>query len=353
MSIKRLYINSGEAKVEKVKHNGRDHWKVSSATLPFDVVMNKVLYTREQIEAHYSSLDGTLAPMGHPKFNGEYVSAFTPEAINEYHVGAWNTNTRIEDGRVRIDKMVDIEIAKNSEKGRRLLEALEKGDPVSTSVAARLKLNAPTDIQASQGVEFVAEIIAFDHDAILLDEVPAAGINQGVGIFVNTSDAIPLIAHGRDCGTIDNIDKANSLIRSLAQTFRNIFNQQPIDLAVNKEADTMALTPEEKAELIAEINEAVAASMNEKLDAVDERITTLEAVVEELRDKVNSEQEAADEIKREVVKEQMGEVVANQLRGAALNAVYKSLKSSAPLSKGSDGSEIVVNKVDINTYFGE
>ncbi len=64
------------------------------ATLPANVVMNDGLYTAEQIDRHYEGIEGTLAPLGHPTVNGEFVSAFSPEGINQGHIGAWNRNVK-------------------------------------------------------------------------------------------------------------------------------------------------------------------------------------------------------------------------------------------------------------------
>src|SRR5690606_34124401 len=135
-------------------------------------------YTREQIEANYQSLEGALAPLGHPVVNGQFVSAFSPEGINVGHVGAWNRNVRIEGNRVYVEKWIDTEVAQRTENGRQLLdrlEALEKGEgePIHTSVAAFVERLAPNASQSQQGIEWVANIDRFDHDAILLD-VPGA-----------------------------------------------------------------------------------------------------------------------------------------------------------------------------------
>lgn len=178
--------------IRRVKYNGRDHWQVNSYTLPFDVVMNDGLYPKEQIEAHYKSLEGTLAPLGHPTVNGQFVSAFSPEGINQGHVGAWNTDAVIDGNRVKVTKMIDVEVAQRTDKGKELLERLEacergEADPVSTSVAVFLeKQEAPK----GEKYKWIANIKQIDHDAILLHEEPAASTEQGVGLMVNTASAI-------------------------------------------------------------------------------------------------------------------------------------------------------------------
>lgn len=187
--------------IRREVYNNKEHWVLPSYTLPANVVMNGGLYTEEQIDAHYTGLEGTLAPLGHPTLNGEFVSAFSPEGINQGHIGAWNRNVKKAGNRVYLEKWVDIEVAKQSENGRELLErveAIERDEdvpPIHTSVAAFLNEMEPTAEQAAIGARWVAEIVKMDHDAILLHEVGAATPEQGVGLMVNADLATPIKAN--------------------------------------------------------------------------------------------------------------------------------------------------------------
>ena len=187
--------------IRREKHNGREHLVLPSYTLPANVVMNGGLYTAEEIDAHYQGLEGTLAPLGHPQVNGEFVSAFSPEGLNVGYVGAWNRNVKKSGNRIYVEKWVDVARAEESEGGRELLErvaAIERGDdvpPIHTSVAAFLDQLEPNDQQRATGAEWVAKIHSMDHDAILLHEVGAATPDQGVGLMVNADLAQPLKAN--------------------------------------------------------------------------------------------------------------------------------------------------------------
>lgn len=161
--------------------NGRDIWVLPSVTMPDDVIMNEVKYPADEIKNSFMSLDQTPAPMGHPLVDGKFVSASHPLGLNLAYAGAWNSNPRQKNGRVFMDKMVDIEVAQQSEKGRRLLNAIEKADPIHTSTGLYCYLEAAENDE----YKFIARAIEFDHDAILLDEEGAATPTEGVGIFVN------------------------------------------------------------------------------------------------------------------------------------------------------------------------
>ena len=179
--------------IRRETYNGREHWIVPSFTLPADVVMNGGLYPASEIDAHYRSLEGRLAPLGHPMVNGAFVSASSPEAINACHIGAWNRNVRKEGHRVYAEKWIDVEVAQRSEGGRAIIErcsAIERGEnvpPLHTSVAVFVQKET-----APEGApyEWVARIAGIDHDAILIDEPGAATPADGVGMMVNSADAV-------------------------------------------------------------------------------------------------------------------------------------------------------------------
>ncbi|EPG5721694.1 hypothetical protein MOW39_004154, partial [Serratia marcescens] len=187
--------------IRRESYNGREHLVLPSYTLPANVVMNDGLYTASEIDAHYQGLEGTLAPLGHPQLNGAFISAFSPEGINQGHIGAWNRNVKKSGNRIYLEKWVDTQIANQSEGGRELItrvEAIERGEdvpPIHTSVAVFLDQLEPNEQQKATGAKWVAKIHGMDHDAILLHEVGAATPEQGVGLMVNADLATPLKAN--------------------------------------------------------------------------------------------------------------------------------------------------------------
>src|SRR5690606_18819593 len=112
----------------------------------------------------------------------QFVSALDPEGLNAGWIGAWNENVRREGGRVFLDKVIDVARANESEGGRRVLEAINKGEPIHTSTG----LLAHLEPIKKANYKYVARDIDFDHDAILLDVAGAATPDDGVGIFVNS-----------------------------------------------------------------------------------------------------------------------------------------------------------------------
>lgn len=186
--MRELRVNAFTAvdnsKIRRETVDGRDYVIVPSATLPPNVVMNGILYPAEETARTFMQLEGKLAPLGHPvNADGKWISANEATAIHANHVGAFNRNVTMgADGRVHAEKWIDVLYANGTERGPELLAAIDKGEPITTSIAIWVGVHPVAEGLPYQGR---AEYKAIDHDAILIGETPAAGIDQGVGLFVN------------------------------------------------------------------------------------------------------------------------------------------------------------------------
>lgn len=369
----RTRVNNADIRWEK--RNGRDYIVVSSATLPDGVVMNGGLYPAEEIEASYQTLESTLAPFGHPQIDNVYISAFHPMAINEFHVGAYNENVRRDGGRVFVDKAIDVETAKQSENGRRLLDAINKGDPIHTSTG----IDLDQDFEANgDGYEWTARNMRFDHDAILLDQVGAATPEQGVGMMVNSNQEIPVLnfsleecaeeemeyAAMRMAEAMYRMDTAKALdgIKDrIMGAVRGLFgsgggSSEPDSngadgLSVNnEEGDTMPITEEQFKALEAKVEQALTANSADELkqavsEAVGEAVEPLKTELDALK----ANQEAADKAKRD----ELGAMVVNagllaeeDLEGLSINALQKLASSAKPGNAHNLGAGFMSNAAD-------
>ena len=180
-------VNLNEMKPVDVR--GRACYKVQAKTLPDDIVMNRVKYPADEIAKGFRTLNNKPAPLGHPQVDGWYVSGSDPEGINRHWCGAWNDNASrvLEDnGKYRIhhDIYIDIETAKQTDNGQRVLAAFEKGDVIHTSTGVLCK----ADYVDEKDYDWIARNIELDHNAILLDNEGAATPSDGVGVFVNQTN---------------------------------------------------------------------------------------------------------------------------------------------------------------------
>ena len=176
------------ASIQRIQHNGREHIIIPSFTLPDNVIMNGGLYPADEIAKSYKSLLGTPAPIGHPVINGKAVSAKRMDAINAHYVGVWNEKVEQIDGRIYVEKWVDVEFAEKFEQGKRLLDAINAGLPIHTSTGLHCKRVQVTN--GAAGYTWEARDMIFDHDAILFDEPGAATPDDGVGLMVNSAEMV-------------------------------------------------------------------------------------------------------------------------------------------------------------------
>lgn len=347
------------AAIRREKRNGRDVIIVPSATMPDDVVMNDILYPAAEIAKSFKSLERTPAPLGHPTINGAFVSARDPEGINLGWIGAWNENVRQEDGRVLLDKVIDVEVANRTEAGKRVINAIEKGEPVHTSTGLLAMLDAAIGAVPHK---FEARDIEFDHDAILLDEEGAATPDQGVGMMVNSAgkeiqvvnsvfqeeadrelgwaveSAVRAIEKRRKASLMERVKAA--LIEALSGSEREPSEQQ------NKEAD-MSVSKEQFDALSGEVKtlseslkpDALAASLS---TAIGNAVAAAIQPLTEANEALANSQKAKDEeeltgLREKIVKANlMDEDAAKELTLNAARALAKQAepKRAAPLANG-------------------
>ncbi|EBJ4216932.1 TPA: hypothetical protein ACJHQI_003718 [Salmonella enterica subsp. enterica serovar Birkenhead] len=400
-------------------YNGREHVVIPSYTLPANVIMNREFYPEAEITANYQSMEGTIAPLGHPTVDGRNVSAFSPEGLCTNFIGAWNRNVRLKGNRVYSEKWVDVERAMQSPGGQRLMErisSLENGDssePIWSSVAVyREQIPAPEELK-KQGADWVVKIHSIDHDAILLDEPPAAGPEKGVGLMVNADQAISLqpnsgaligesyrereqrldraakakfapgeneyawvadftdsqavivrngggaevFGYKSDGGAITFDDTGTAVARQeswvaiVANKFKSLFTPQEQPATNHKTEGDMPLTKEELEQLGSMVSEAVATNTEKAIKPLAEKVDALQANQQQLAETLTANSRAEEKAKREAVAKVHGEIVANALSGDALDAMYKTIGESAPLGTNSAQQQKETGAPAASEYF--
>lgn len=170
-------------KIRRENRDGRETLVLPSYAAKAGTVLNGILYPREELDSSIAGLNRTPAPLGHPTINNKFVPALDPEALARNHVFAWNENPRWDGERIALDVVIDEARAKESEGGRKVLNAIDKQEPICTSTGLLCNLEEVKD----RAHNAVARNIEWDHVALLLDEAPAISPEEGVGIFVNSA----------------------------------------------------------------------------------------------------------------------------------------------------------------------
>lgn len=363
-------INS---EIREELRNGRIFIVLPSKTLPDNIVMNGIMYPSDEIEKGYKTLEGTKAPLGHPHVNGEHVSANHPEAYL-FDVGAFNRNVERKNGSVYIEKWIDKEYAKLI--SPELMEAINSGQPIGTSTGL------DCDIVEIEGksYKYLATNMVFDHDAILLHETPAAGIETGTGIRVNKSDKGLTVVNSfikNDevdfRGTISSILPEGSWIIDYDGSIIVYSDINDKEVAVNyKVNDDKSITINEPFEVVKKsfwerIFSAPTKSneedkMKEELDKIlianaeqsaksEELINKLTESISALAGEVASIKEAQEEAskavinakiseKRSVVSAKFGDLVANSLDGDALDEMVAKIQPADGVIGGVNSASI-------------
>ncbi|EKJ6981523.1 TPA: hypothetical protein QHO33_005064 [Citrobacter freundii] len=405
--------------IRRETYNGREHVVIPSYTLPANVIMNREFYPEAEIAANYQSMEGTIAPLGHPTVDGHHVSAFSPEGLCTGFIGAWNRNVSLKGNRVYSEKWVDVERAMESPGGQRLMgriTALENGEssePIWSSVAVyREQIPAPEELK-KQGADWVVKIHSIDHDAILLDEPPAAGPEKGVGLMVNADQAISLqpnsgaligesyreresrldravrekfasgpeeyawvadftdtqvvivrnggkaevYGYSSDGGKIKFDDSGTAVARQeswvtiAANKFKALFTPQEQPATNHKTEGDMPLTKEDTELLRKIVGEAIAANNDVTIKPLSESIAAIQTNQQQLSEALTANSRAEEKTKREAVAKVHGEIVANALSGEALDAMFKTIGESAPLGTNSAQQQKVTGAPNPDEYF--
>ena len=259
---------SGKAK--RVKREGRDTIILPSFAAKADTVLNGILYPKAELEKSYAGLNRTPAPLGHPMINGSFTPALDPEALARNHVFAWNENARWDGERIALDVVIDEARAKESEGGRKVLNAIEKQKPISTSTGLLCTLGEPV----GEGHDSVAQDIFWDHVAILLDEKPAISTNDGVGIFVNAkSEEINVINSTLEEQADEEIGYAAQRLASAIDRKKRVVDTDGILAKILEAVGLKSATPQaniESEDTMAGENQNT--DLSERVDALSEEV---------------------------------------------------------------------------------
>lgn len=359
MSQIRVNIKSRvqNAAIKPDKRNGRDVLVIPSAVAKFDSVLNGIFYPKDELENSYTGINGTTAPLGHPMISNMYVPARSPEAINQFHIGAHNENARIEGDRILADMILDVEYAKRHPDGQRLLDAINDGKPVSTSTGLMMERE---DAPEGSDYQFIGRNYNWDHVAVLLDEAPAIGTEAGIGLMVNSAgeqvevvnselemddDLLTMMAWEM----VSEYDKAEkrqrngSLVERIKNAVRAVMNgNKPEDEATGLTANQstgdseMTVTKEAFDALNAKVDALVANA--EKQPSVAEQITeALKPVTEQLQANAEAEKAKVEAEKTTLVETVVEAKLATEEEAKALDVnALRIMARNCKAPKGAD-----------------
>lgn len=366
--MKRIQVNIttaiNTATIRKEKRNGRDVLVVPSATMPDDVIMNGIKYPADEIAKSFMTLNRKPAPFGHPKVNGKFVSASDPEGVGASYIGAWNENVRQENGRVMLDKIIDVTVANQTDNGKAVLAAIEAGGPVHTSTGLFCQL----DVANGNDHKSTARNIYFDHDAIILNGVGAATPEQGVGMLVNASgdaeeievinsflseaerdlewaldSVVRAVERQRKAGVMERIKAAVTDVITGITRESQTMNEKDIEIMDEKKLEELSATVNTLSEQMKGVGEIVANAVTEAVKPLTEANAALVANA-----KAAEDAEKATLVEKIVnaglmEKETADSLTLNQAKALAAKTAPKAAAPISGVFNGNGGGEAWYN----------
>lgn len=227
----RFIQNQEAAPVRRVNHtDGREYLVVPSVAI-VEGVMNKLLYTEEEITAYIDAWNGRPLVIAHPQdLDGDYISANSPEIFARSP--GFFFNAHFEDGRLKGDWWIDTAKAETlGGHAQVVVVALEAGEMFEQSAGLFSDEELTEGEFNGEEYEGIARNIRPDHIAILFDDVGACSIEDGCGApRVNSAD-------GADVEPDANDDSERSTVwdflRPLANLLRRVDEEDDTEVRIN------------------------------------------------------------------------------------------------------------------------
>lgn len=172
-------LNDGKVAVRTETLNGKEYL-VAPVVAIREGVLNGELVPAEEIGKQFQAWNGVPVTINHPKLNGEYVSASSPEYLGE-EVGRFY-NVQFDGNALKGDIWLDVEKI-NQLGGEALiaLERLQKGLPVEVSTGYWAESTNESGVFRGQDYTAVQSRIIPDHLALLPNGIGACSWEDGCG----------------------------------------------------------------------------------------------------------------------------------------------------------------------------
>lgn len=181
-------------------------WLVAQTVAVVSKVLNGELLPAKEIETFVEAWNGRAVPLRHPQINGFYVSANSPEILEQFNVGYFfNARSEPHDLGVKIvgEMWIDVERAKGLEGGAAIVDRLNDGDVIEVSTAYWCKVEEGRGVFNGVPYNGIQRDIKPDHIAILPDQLGACSVADGCGVGRTN-------AQGEDEELTPNLDAGQS-----------------------------------------------------------------------------------------------------------------------------------------------
>lgn len=186
-----LFIANLSSRIRKTREGGRLFY-VAHATLLVPGVLRgskgPLFYPPDEVAANVRQWHGQPITNGHPRIDGDYVSAWTEGLQWSYWMG--EVRNPVFNSKLKSELWFDYEHTKRIEP--RIIQKLERGETIELSTGLFTK-NYPVNNANFRGLPYtaVARHYKADHLAVLLNTRGACSLADGCGVLVNQLNSGP------------------------------------------------------------------------------------------------------------------------------------------------------------------
>ena len=152
-----------------------------------------------------------------------------------------------------------------------------------------------------------------------------------------------------DTGT--PVARQESWVTVVANKVKSLFTPQGQPAPNHQTEGDMPLTKEELDQIGNIVSGAIAANNEASLKPINEALALIQTNQKTLSDSLTANSRAEEQTKREAVAKVHGDVVANALKGDALDVMFKSLGEAAPLAGNSGQHQQETGAPVADAYF--
>jgi hypothetical protein len=174
------FITNTTAAVAETEYDGTPYL-IAPVVAIREGVLNDMLYLADEIGRYAEAWNGHVVPISHPKRNGEYVSANSPDIWASEVVGNF-WNVAMDGDRLKGEIWVDLNKAeKIGEPALAVVERLRAGEPIEVSTGLFADLEETPGTWNGKSYIGIARNIRPDHLALLPNEIGACSWEDGCG----------------------------------------------------------------------------------------------------------------------------------------------------------------------------
>lgn len=232
------------SKLQLKSLNGRTYL-AGPVVMAKEQVMNGILYPKDELSRGCPGWNGRPVTVGHPKKDGGYVSANSPDVLNEMQIG-FIFDSNMDNDKMRAQLWLDVT---KLDMFPAVRDAIANG--VMLEVSTGLMLDRTEETGVFGNVEYKGKAINHlpDHLALLPGDVGACSIKDGAGFpRVNRTFAGNEVAFGERHRLIRNeLQKVRSVYFYIIDLFEDsvvVSTEEKLFVytySINKETGTIAL----------------------------------------------------------------------------------------------------------------